>query len=198
MSEGGSGRFSGGRTLKDFESRRHVMVRPRLCADATLGQHGRCPPCQAWLLHFFLMFWKCVVVRRQQPKATIHHFHGMSWAVCGLLRLQFRTGGHIFVPCGPMVGINASALTVRDCWLTAILGGQKSLEVRKYPTKLRGIIGLIKAGDSQIYGTVSMLSQKTDRSETSNRHLCQSLITPPKSEAWSQDSFLPVVHIWRA
>ena len=70
------------------------------------------------------------------------------------------------MPCGPMVGINASALTVRDCWLTAILGGQKSLEVRKYPTKLRGIIGLIKAGDSQIYGTVSMLSQKTDRSET--------------------------------
>jgi len=57
-----------------------------------------------------------------------------------------------------MVGINASALTVRDCWLTAILGGQKSLEVRKYPTKLRGIIGLIKAGDSQIYVTVSIVS----------------------------------------
>jgi len=44
------------------------------------------------------------------------------------------------------------ALIIDDPWISLILDGKKTLEMRSKPTKIRGRIGLIKKGTGHIFG----------------------------------------------
>jgi hypothetical protein len=45
-------------------------------------------------------------------------------------------------------------LIIKDPWITKILNGEKTWEIRGSSTKNRGTISLIKSGTGMIYGTV--------------------------------------------
>jgi hypothetical protein len=44
-------------------------------------------------------------------------------------------------------------LIIKDPWITKILNGEKTWEIRGSNTKIRGTISLIKSGTGMIYGT---------------------------------------------
>jgi hypothetical protein len=48
-------------------------------------------------------------------------------------------------------------LIIKDPWITHILNGDKSWEIRGSRTKIRGKIGLIKSGTGHIYGTANLV-----------------------------------------
>ena len=45
-------------------------------------------------------------------------------------------------------------LIIKDPWITKILNGEKTWEIRGSNTKIRGTISLIKSGTGKIFGTV--------------------------------------------
>lgn len=48
-------------------------------------------------------------------------------------------------------------LIIKDPWITKILNGEKTWEIRGSNTKIRGTISLIKSGTGMIYGTVVLI-----------------------------------------
>jgi hypothetical protein len=48
-------------------------------------------------------------------------------------------------------------LIIKDPWITKILNGEKTWEIRGSNTNIRGTISLIKSGTGMIYGTVDLV-----------------------------------------
>lgn len=48
-------------------------------------------------------------------------------------------------------------LIVKPEWAELILSGQKTLELRGSPTKIRGKIGIIKSKTGKVYGTAEII-----------------------------------------
>ena len=71
-----------------------------------------------------------------------------------------------------MANIKASALTMGEGWLSRILCGLKTMEVRKFPTKHRGKTPLIKSGAAQVCGIVERLGRFLEHLEELQSHEC--------------------------
>ena len=60
----------------------------------------------------------------------------------------------------PNKGFHVKGLIIRSPWLDKILEGEKTWEMRSRPTKIRGTIGLIKAGSGHVWGTCEIVDCK--------------------------------------
>ena len=49
------------------------------------------------------------------------------------------------------------ALLIRDRWVGLILSGQKTWEMRKKPTRIRGMVALIRIGSGLVVGTADLV-----------------------------------------
>jgi ASCH domain-containing protein len=49
-------------------------------------------------------------------------------------------------------------LVIRDPWLSKIIRGEKTWELRSQNTNIRGRIGLIKGGSKKIFGTAKLVN----------------------------------------
>ena len=51
-------------------------------------------------------------------------------------------------------------LIIKDPWITKILNGEKTWEIRSKNTNIQGVISLIKSGTGMIFGTVELICSK--------------------------------------
>lgn len=77
------------------------------------------------------------------------------------------------------------ALIIREPWISLILRGEKTWEMRSTPTSLRGWIGLAAQGRGEIVGLARLVDSRLPLTEANyDRHFGEHAI-PPEQTAWA-------------
>ena len=95
-----------------------------------------------------------------------------------------------------------AGLVIRDPWISLIMSGQKTWEIRGSATRKRGLIALIKGGSKHILGVCEILAVHgpltfDEYSQTQNKHLTPPIelsskgLPYPKTYAWELGNVIP-------